>query len=543
MMKIKFTLFLLIFLPIYTFAQSVEIKPGTILPQMKSSQISNITSPKEGMLVFDISTKSYKYYKSGSWVELSSGPGGGRWINDGLDGLDERMIKNIEQGGFWSPGSPDFLQYVWHHSKPPRVVPVSGSGVRLMWVPGMAAFRAGVALGDSWDAENVGFYSFGTGLDPIASGENSVAMGIESRATGSNSLALIHGSASGYSSAAIGFGANSEGNSSFAAGYQASATGDYAVALGEASASGERSVALGKGNKAEGEFSFASGNMSLASGKSAIALGDAAQATAEYSIAMGKSSKASGNNSFAVGNSAEASGAGAVAIGTDVKAKGVYSFGLGAGIDISSSSFGAFALGDFHVLGSKLSPDNPNQFVARFRNGYKLYTNVALTKGVSIGAGGTSWTSISDSTQKENFIPANTEVVLNSVAQMRIGTWNYKGQDPSEYRHWGVMAQDFYKHFGQDKYGTIGNDTTIATADFDGVAFAAIKGLEERTRSLNEALQQAMSDGEKLEATNQILLAEIKKLKAKEEKNQELLTLILSELSTLKQENNYRSEE
>ena len=39
------------------------------------------------------------------------------------------------------------------------------------------------------------------------------------------------------------------------------------------------------------------------------------------------------------------------------------------------------------------------------------------------------------------------------------------------------MAQDFYKAFGNDGVGTIGNDTTINQADFDGVNFAAIQAL------------------------------------------------------------------
>ena len=46
------------------------------------------------------------------------------------------------------------------------------------------------------------------------------------------------------------------------------------------------------------------------------------------------------------------------------------------------------------------------------------------------------------------------------------------------------MAQDFYHHFGTDKHGTIGSDTLIATADFDGVSFAAIKALEARSTQL-----------------------------------------------------------
>ncbi len=67
------------------------------------------------------------------------------------------------------------------------------------------------------------------------------------------------------------------------------------------------------------------------------------------------------------------------------------------------------------------------------------------------------------------------------------------------------MAQDFYRHFGKDSYGTIGNDTTIATADFDGVSFAAIKALEERTRELKSDLASEKRFWSTLELTTRNL--------------------------------------
>ncbi len=58
------------------------------------------------------------------------------------------------------------------------------------------------------------------------------------------------------------------------------------------------------------------------------------------------------------------------------------------------------------------------------------------------------------------------------------------------------MAQDFYAAFGNDGIGTIGNDTTLASADFDGVNLIAIQALEKRTSDLqkeNTQLKEELS--------------------------------------------------
>jgi hypothetical protein len=55
----------------------------------------------------------------------------------------------------------------------------------------------------------------------------------------------------------------------------------------------------------------------------------------------------------------------------------------------------------------------------------KLYTNNDLSAssiGLMAFGNANSWSSISDSTKKENFIPSNGENVLKSVSEIRIGT-------------------------------------------------------------------------------------------------------------------------
>ena len=129
----------------------------------------------------------------------------------------------------------------------------------------------------------------------------------------------------------------------------------------------------------------------------------------------------------------------------------------------------------------------------RFANGYALYTDGNASIGVQVVPGGNAWSTISDINRKENFEEVNGEDFLNKINKFKLASWNYKGQNPGTLRHYGPMAQDFYLAFGKDKYGTIGNDTTINQADFDGINLIAVQALEKRTSELrleNENLKK-----------------------------------------------------
>src|SRR5687767_14451058 len=66
----------------------------------------------------------------------------------------------------------------------PGAPPVSGSGIRMMWYPAKAAFRAGWVNGAYWNKDSIGDYSMGLGVNTVAKGTISVATGHFSRASG-----------------------------------------------------------------------------------------------------------------------------------------------------------------------------------------------------------------------------------------------------------------------------------------------------------------------------------------------------------------------
>ena len=313
-------------------------------------------------------------------------------------------------------------------------IPASGYGVRMMFYPSKAAFRAGYVQGIFWEDSNIGLYSTAMGLNTTASGTGSTAMG------------------------------------------------------GATTASGSFSTAMGESTNATGHFSVAMGRSSNASGQNALSIGYATTAGGDYSIAMGASSTASGNSSTAMGALTTASGTRSTAMGHGTTASGNYSTAMGAlttasggystamGYSVSTASYmGSFIIGD----ASTNNVDNStayNQMSMRFAGGYRLFSNSSLTTGVYMNAGVSGWTNYCDRNRKENFIAIDGESVLARLRAIPVLEWNYKGADASV-RYIGPMAQDFWQAFrlgGTDSLG-------INSISIDGVNMAAIQALEKRT--------------------------------------------------------------
>jgi trimeric autotransporter adhesin len=133
-----------------------------------------------------------------------------------------------------------------------------------------------------------------------------------------------------------------------------------------------------------------------------------------------------------------------------------------------------------------------NQITFRASGGVRIFSDSNLTTGVELEAGSGTWTTLSDRNTKTNFEPVDPTAVLNQVTQLPVHYWNYRAQDPAT-RHLGPVAQDFHSAFGLGN-----NPRRIATVDADGVALAAIQGLnlkletelEARDRELKQLRQE-----------------------------------------------------
>ena len=118
-----------------------------------------------------------------------------------------------------------------------------------------------------------------------------------------------------------------------------------------------------------------------------------------------------------------------------------------------------------------------NEFSVRATGGARFVSAIGTegtpTSGVRLEPGGGSWASLSDRGAKTNVQAVDARVLLERLARLPISTWNYRSQDASV-RHIGPMAQDFAAAFHVGEA-----DTHITTVDADGVALAAIQGLNE----------------------------------------------------------------
>jgi hypothetical protein len=133
-----------------------------------------------------------------------------------------------------------------------------------------------------------------------------------------------------------------------------------------------------------------------------------------------------------------------------------------------------------------------NQFAVRATGGVRFVTAIdgtgvpTWTCGVSGGAG-SSWGCTSDRNLKSGLTPLDGIAVLERLAALPVYQWVAKG-DPRHTPHAGPTAQDFMAAFGLGD-----NDKMIGIADAQGVAFAAIQGLNAKFEQVVQAKDAALA--------------------------------------------------
>ncbi|MCH8904374.1 MAG: tail fiber domain-containing protein [Bacteroidetes bacterium] len=329
---------------------------------------------------------------------------------------------------------------------------------RFFYDKSLGAFRAGRCSNTNWDVDSMATYTTCFGSNCKA--DYSFAFAAGDRCT-----------ASGNASVALGFLCQATGHQSFSAG-------------ASNVSSGGTSVSIGSGNTSSGSYAVTLGRGNTASSTEAVAIGGSNKALKGNSIAIGKNDTADASHAIVIGNSSNADGSYGIVIGRNASCNGYA---------------GAVVIADGSGSATSANASAINQFLVRAGGGAKIYSNTAMSAGVSLSSGGSSWSSISDKKKKENFILEDPEWVLQKIAGMEINSWNYKSQDDS-IRHIGPFAQDFRAAFGLGE-----DDLTINTVDIDGINMIAIKALEKRTREMEDLKAELKEQESRIYKLEQLL--------------------------------------
>jgi trimeric autotransporter adhesin len=115
------------------------------------------------------------------------------------------------------------------------------------------------------------------------------------------------------------------------------------------------------------------------------------------------------------------------------------------------------------------------------------------SSGAVLTAGGV-WQNASDVNRKTDFRALDPRDVLATLVRLPVQSWRYTNE-VRNVRHLGPTAQDFKAAFN---LGT--DDKSIGTVDADGVALAAIQGLNEVVKEKDARIRALEKDVAELKA-------------------------------------------
>ena len=267
--------------------------------------------------------------------------------------------------------------------------------------------------------------------------------------------------------------------------------GGYNVASGRSATipGGENNVASGQSATIPGgDNNLASGNYSFAAGHSARAIHPGAFVWADSPLAEFASTA---DNQFLIRAS------GGVGIGTASPASELHVVGSGD-TEVSLQSAANNRRWTMQASGGTdgVGLGGSFQIIDRTAKAARMIITTAGNVNLSGTVTATAFNTSSDRHLKENLTPVNPREVLDKVAAMPVTRWNFK--EDATTTHLGPMAQDFHAAFGLGE-----DDRHITTVDADGVALAAIQGLnqklEEREASLRSENAQLKQQNTELE--------------------------------------------
>lgn len=493
---------------------------GLLIPRMTTGQRTTFATVIKGLTVFDITTNSFWFYDGTAWVEL---PGANKiWKLDGNAGTNATVnfigttdaeplvfkVNNLRAGFIYSSntalGYQTFTNNTSGFSNSAfgyKTLSLNNTGYQNTAVGHSSlsdntAGNENCAIGNSALRDNInGSGNCAVGILALSKnkyGDKNVAVGSQAlfnNTYGSNLVAIGKGalhSTDGW------------GLENTAIGYEAmysTSSGDRNTAIGFSSM---RNNIDGLWNTATGDSSLTDnidGSFNNAYGKSALRN----NTSGNYNCAFGLHTLYANTTGFyntSIGDrtmTINTSGAYNVAVGAgalDLNTTGSYNIGIGYNTNVQTNNLtNATAIGYGALVNASNSMRFGNSIVTKWGFGRNVTTGVLQVgddatngNGAYLSAGGT-WVNTSDAHKKENFEEVDGKELLETIMQLPITKWNYKGQASAP--HIGPMAQDFYKLFNVGD-----NNTSISSVDPSGIALRAIQELIKENAALKQQMEE-----------------------------------------------------
>ena len=259
-------------------------------------------------------------------------------------------------------------------------------------------------------------------------------------------------------------------------GYLNTAGARYSLAAGQQAQAVHNGSFVWADYSAYAPFTSTSSNQFLIRATGGVGIGTTAPDNPLTVVSVGGTSGGVGANPEVVGRFRQ-SGAGTTAISIDANS------GQDAALYLAENGSAAWDIRHSPGVAHELDilyrgPGGPLAAFQLRTNGYLRIAGY-LTQG-------------SDRNLKQDFVPVDSREILQHLVSLPITSWTYRSEGVP---HMGPMAQDFYAAFGLG-----GDDKHIATIDADGVALAAIQGLNQKLDDLQTALDRRDAENAELKA-------------------------------------------
>ncbi|MCI4668143.1 MAG: tail fiber domain-containing protein [Bacteroidia bacterium] len=497
---------------------------GMLIPRMTSAARNAIASPARGLLVFDTNTDDFWYFDGITWKQISPSATLPASLEDAdadtkiqvEESSDEDIIRMDAAGKEVITIDSSMLKITNLNLlargdfEPTTVLslPDSGTGTRMMWIPGLSAFRAGTVDSSDWNRDSIGLHSVVMGLRSKALGaETSVFGGRDNHVdgTGSSLVGVRNGYVRGsFSIAAGGFNDSIRANhAGIIGGFQSKVFGDKSVIAGgelNSISDSESFIGGGDSNEANGTETFIGGGFSnLANGGGAFiaaGVGNVADGWRSFTTGINNSNPSYAESVFGTHSINYTASSSQFYVSTDRL------FTIGNGISPTDRSNALTMLKNGNTCLGCAAPGNSKLKIKQtvtgggnvgglnlenstganweffvFANGVlSLYYNGNLRGTFSTSSG--AYSATSDRKLKTNIKPL--ESVMGRLVQLKPSSYHYKS-DPEKRNHIGMIAQELEPLFPELVTAPAeGEQEAVYTVDYSGFGILAIKAIQEQ---------------------------------------------------------------